>query len=234
MEIAAVLLLPRRLAAGRMKIFFPFREKENVQSSKHCKKYPLQLRYLWYNSQKVPYYDRLEEDDQMKDEGKRPLRSTWLRWDRAICMKLLATLLVFALTAPLCSMMFVYASDTEQQDAAELPTNIYKALAINAWTWEGYGKRGTDAAIGICIDEIQTKDAFIAALKKRLPQRIYGWSSGTNKMTAEGPWTPDKIDASGKNTWGYLTVDWNGLDAQFANIDWTQGFEIYADIPTFW
>lgn len=94
--------------------------------------------------------------------------------------------------------------------------DAYTALALNEWTWEKLNEQGEKAVIKLNRNGISTPEQLISALEKVLPQRIYGTSSG-NKETArpnDGLYTFVKYDSVDKKSWGYLTINWNGLEQQ--------------------
>ena len=119
---------------------------------------------------------------------------------------------------------------------------LYKAIALNNWTWEGLAKQGTDAVIYVDITDIKTAAELADALKKLLPKRIYGSSMGDTKQKNDGPYTfhyyDDKVSPT--RTWGYLEVDWrnltdqinNGINSGLIDLNTPDDFEIEADKPT--
>ena len=93
---------------------------------------------------------------------------------------------------------------------------VYSALALNDWTWAGFGKQGTDVVISLGIDKVTNADQLVTALKQVLPKRIYGSSMGNSKVTDDGPYKYDRYDATATppRTWGYLEVNWDNLSEQ--------------------
>ena len=118
---------------------------------------------------------------------------------------------------------------------------VYKALALNEWTWEGFDKQGTDVVIVVNIDGITTPDQLVTALQHTLPKRIYGSSSGDKRsieLAANDPYTFIKYESP--KSWGYLRVNWDTLGDQVTTklnsneftLNAGQQFTVEASKPT--
>lgn len=108
---------------------------------------------------------------------------------------------------------------------------VYPAIALNEWVWESCGA-GRTYVMEVCIDDVSTKEEFIAKIEKNLPKRIYGLTTG-EKMSPDGPYAPDKYDTERKGTWAYLAVDWQGWEKQIPE-NWRDGkYTIEAKKPTY-
>lgn len=102
-----------------------------------------------------------------------------------------------------------------ERDTFPITVSVKKpAIAINEWTWEGFGKQGTEAVVALNIDDITTSDQLIASLQNVLPQRIYGSSSGNKQdSNIEGYEFEKYLDKENKSL-DYLNIDWSGLADQ--------------------